>query len=695
MLDSSFDISGIHRIDDIDTCQLIRKDISNIRVSNDVDSSDIPISYIYIPIKDIADNISIIDRSYLMSENSLSSSMSSLNILFTGPTYDDVISTRFLVSDVFTSSTPTKPSEPLYYVHVIPELHFELAVTDCDILDKNYSPVNANLFVKDVANSSVYTNLRNTYDEVSGDLELYYVRYTLSDSTTADVMLNSEVTYGEASFDDIDSFGNLLSGVKKYIINYDTSGGYSLTLPRTVEYAIKYEVGSSIELMAPKAGALDRIWFTRITNGDFIKSIGSTLYRYNIVEFSDQLFRPYEPYRFAIDQECDILLDNIVKTPDENLRVYVGESLHVDVVIKNEKDNIIHAASTISSKDGLQYMDSEGAHSIAWDNSLIHSYDEKGGFIKLNTELKFNYKVIVSYYYLEETFEMSSLNINPITNFGSSDYKYVFYVIPEGPTNPSREKSVYYLQVNDLGKIVYCSQRGGDGNVDLASTIENVLDYDKGTVNFVNGYTTAGEDTENKHYLLLGDVSVTDPYKNDELSSVDIRLKGGGLREDYDIDSAIGEHPEIKWFEDIGYWDGQPLNTSSMVLVRLPHTILSAYGGAFEEDEVQKIAERHVALGTYVAVRYYGHVADILSFVPGDTVIDLSWNDLGTGYTYDVYVATSLNGTYTKHNSSPLSTETYTVNSITNNRTYYVYVVATKDNIVYPKSEIWSAIPFA
>ena len=108
VLNSAFDVSGIERIDDIDTRQLIRKDTSDIRVSNNVDGSDIPISYVYIPIKDIADNISIIDKSYLMSENSLSRSISTLNIIFSGPVYDDIVSTRFLVSDVFSDATPTK-----------------------------------------------------------------------------------------------------------------------------------------------------------------------------------------------------------------------------------------------------------------------------------------------------------------------------------------------------------------------------------------------------------------------------------------------------------------------------------------------------------------------------------------------------------------------------------------------------------
>ena len=266
VLNSSFDISGIERIDDVDTRQLIRKDVSDIRVSNNVDGSDIPIAYLYLPAKDIADNISIIDKSYLMSENSLSRSISTLNIVFSGPTYDDIVSTRFLVSDVFTDATPTKPAEPLYLVHKVPGSYNGSEVVDCDILDKNYIPVNANLFSKDLSVDSLYTNLRNTYDEVSGDLELYYARYIMDDSTSVDVILNSETIYAEAGFDDIDTFGNIKQGVKKYILSYDTSGGYSLTLPRTVSYAIKYDSGSAISLLYPKAGSLDRIWFVRVIN---------------------------------------------------------------------------------------------------------------------------------------------------------------------------------------------------------------------------------------------------------------------------------------------------------------------------------------------------------------------------------------------------------------------------------------------
>ena len=694
-LNSRFDVSRILKEHATDTRQLISKDIVNIRLSETLGEGDIGIGYAYIPIKDIEDSLSIIDRSHSMRENVLTESISALDIRFTGPNYDNIVSSYFLITDQFTVATTTDPSVALYYAHDVPATMGIRSVVDCEIVDKNYEPVNTRLYTKDLANGAIYTNLTNSYDETLCTLNVYYARYMLDNSSNVDVMLNVSPVYNEADFSDIDQFGNLKTDVKRYILNYNSdAGGYALVTPKTIEYSIKYEARASISILSPKANILDRIWFLRINNGSFIRQYGADLYKYDIKEFGEQLFNPYQPYKFAIDQRCEILEDGIVKLPDDNIKVYVGESLHINVIIKDKEDNVLYASSTVPSRDGDPFIDSDGVHDINWDSSLIHSYDEKGGFVKLNAQLKFSYNVYMSYYYTEDKYEMSDLNINPISNINAGDYKYVFYIVPGGPSNTSREKSIYYLQVDDSGLIVYCSQRGGDGNVDLATTIEGILDYDKGASNFIESYTTAGADSQATHYLLVGEVSMVDLYRSGDLSVIDIRLRGGGLREDYDVDANIDVSPEIKWFEDIGFWDGQPHSGNTILIVRLPYSILKDYGGIFEKNEVEAIVNKHMALGTYAAIRYYGNVAQISSFIPGDTVINMIWDNVGSGFTYDVYVGFGLDGDFSKHNVSPISGTTYTVDLLVNNRVHYVYIVASKDGTSYHKSEIWSAIPF-
>ena len=695
-LKSQFDVSRIAKEHNVDTRQLISKDIVNIRLSETLSTGDVGIGYVYTPIKDIEDSISIIDRSHSMRENTLSEAISALDIRFTGPNYDNIVSSYFLITDRFTVATTTDPSVALYYVHDVPASTGARPIIDCEIVDKDYNTINTRLYTKDLSNGAIYTNLINYYDKISGLLDVYYVRYILDDSSNVDVMLNVRPIYKEADFSDIDSFGNLKTSVKSYILNYDSgAGGYSLITPKTVEYSIKYETRASINILPPKADILDRIWFLRINSGSFIRQYGAELYKYDIKEFDEQLFNPYKPYRFAINQRCEILGDGVVKLPDDNIKIYVGESLNIDVIIKDKEDNILYATSTAQSRDGDPFVDSDGIHNVNWDNSLIHSYDEKGGFVKLNAQLKFSYNVYMSYYYTEDKYEMSTLNINPISNISAGDYKYIFYIVPGGPSNTSREKSIYYLQVDDSGLIVYCSQRGGDGNSDLATIIEGTVYYDKGASSFVESYTTAGSDLQATHYLLLGEVSIVDLYRSGDLSVIDIRLKGGGLREDYDIDANVDISPEIKWFEDIGFWDGHPHSGNTTLMVKLPYSILKDYGGIFEKSEVEEIVSKHMALGTYAAIRYYGNVAQISLFVPGDTIIDVAWDDVGSGFIYDVYVGFGLSGDFSKHNVMSISETSYTIDLLVNNKVYYVYVVASKDGISCHRSETWSAIPFA
>lgn len=691
----NFTVNNIHRIDSLDTRQLIKKDIVNIRLSEQIGQSDVSISYVYMPIKDIQDNLSIISRADSIAENAVSESVSVLDISFTAKNYDDIVSPNFLVTHIFTEATQTDPSKPMYYVHSVPSSINGVAVSDFAILDKTYKEVNKRLFIKDSSNRLIYTNLQGNYDTSTGESNIYYVRYKLSDSTFNDVLLNVRPIYSGADFRDLDTSGNLKENVTKYILSYDSGGGgYSLVMPKSQQYSIKYTSKNAIEIVHPKANILDRVWFIRIRNGDFTKSFGS-LYRYNIPEFSDQLFNPYDPYKFALNSQADIISDGIIKLKDKNIRIAIGESLHIDIVVKDKNDNILYAMSTLSSKDGLSFSDSEGTYDVQWSNSLIHSYDEIGGFVKLNIPLNFSYKVYASYYYEEEYYDVTDINLNPVSDIAIGESKYVFYIVPGGPTNQSRTKSVYYLKVDDNGLITYCSQKGNDGNIDLATTVEGVVYYDKGADTFINRYTTYGSDTQATHYFLLGEVSITDPYKFDTLSSIDSRIRGGGTTSNYNIEENIDSHPEVKWYEDIGTWDGIPHPGNSVLLLKLPYSILSDYGGSFTHEEIQEVAYRHVAFGTYISIRYYGFVTEVLSFIPGDTIIDLTWSDLGIGFTYDVYYSTIKNSGYVKHNVLPISTTTYSIDSLVNGVKYNVYVVATKDTIEYPKSEIWSGIPFA
>lgn len=768
-LDSQFTISSVDKIGYVDTRQLIKKDIVSVRLSEEVDTSGVGLSYVFIPLRGIEDGISILDRSNLMSDNAIAKHIVGVDIQITGITYDNVLSPSFIVTDKFTVATNTDPSIPIYYYHNIPQSIYGKAIVDCELLDSEYNPVSNRLYLKDLDRSSLYTNVKNSYDEQSGDVELYYARYVFEDSSYSEALLNTKPIYKPATFADLDSEGNLKQGAHRYILSYSSAGGYSLTLPQAIDYSIQYTAVTQIRILSPNVSPLDRIWFPRVYNSAFTKIFSSDRYKYDIPEYSTQAFNPYEPYRFTPGKECTVINDNTIKVEDDNLVILVSESLHLDVVIKDKYGNPLQAMSTVAAKNGFDYSGTSG---IVWDNGLLHSYDERDGFIKLNTKLKSTYIVEASYYYIDETYTLTQLNLNPISDSTITNYRVVMYLVPEGPLNENRSRSIYYMKVDTNGDIKYCSQDGTEstGNIDLvtgtditvadasgfatgsdvegltsgatgtveivdtannviyvrsvtgifsasevieqgaysssssAVVVHNIIDtsYDDGTAgSFINKYTTAGSDLQDTHYLLLGDVIVTDPYRDDELNLVDIRLRGGGIKESEDVAKIISQQAEAKWYEDIGYWDGQPYSGSSVVLVKLPYEVLIEYGGNFTEQQIRKIVSKHIAHGTYPVVRFYGRIPEVLTVIPGDTKIDLTWSDLGASYTYNVYVSTREDTDFTKHNGAPISAMSYSVTGLTNNTTYYLYIRAegpsefnSSIDIEHPKSSTWSALPF-
>lgn len=780
-LNLQFTVTNVAKKHEFDTRQLIKKDIPHIRFNDMLSPNHVNIAYIFIDPKDINDNVSIIDKSNLVPENNVSENIAELNANFTGPNYTSILSTDFLVTDTFTTATVTEAAEPIFYEHEVPYSVGTKIVVDFEVLDEDFNQVNTRLFIKNTTDYLVYTNLNNSYDQESGLLVTYYVRYHFNDSTHTEALLNVKPIFKPATYLDLDGGGDLISGTKRYILDYSSvTGTYTLKMPDGVDYALKYTSTSYLELLYPNADVVDRLWFLRVKNGEFVKIFGDGTYQYNIIEYSNQAFNPFEPYKFALSKKTEVLVDNIIQVPDENLQIVFGDSLHIDVVIKDSEDNPLYAASTVAAKHGVVYSDHTGIYNnVIWNNNLIHSYDENKGFVKLTTTLSQSYNIYASYYYIDSTLEISTLNINPISVSDITKYRIVVYVVPAGALNTQRTASIYYLHVDTTGTIVQCSQNStDDGNLDLVSgavltvadvtglrvgltitgqtsnatgiiiytdtdndivylrsvtdtfvaaeiieqekwtsdptsetavttTINgggvqsiNILsdglkyDDDSGT-NFLDLYTTIGDDSEGTHYMVLGEATVTDPHNSETLEFIDTRVKGGGMKEIYTMSNLLEKQYETRWYEDLGQWNGQPYSGNSIIIVKLPYTILSDYGGTFSEQEVEEIVNKHQGYGAYASISYYGYVPEVDSFVPDDTEIALSWIDLGAGFTYNVYVSTN-NTAFTKDNVSDIVTNSYTIESLTNNLKYYVYVTAveTSTTIEHHPSKTWSGIPY-
>jgi hypothetical protein len=183
-----------------------------------------------------------------------------------------------------------------------------------------------------------------------------------------------------------------------------------------------------------------------------------------------------------------------------------------------------------------------------------------------------------------------------------------------------------------------------------------------------------------KRYLVLGELAVINRVAPEDVIVLDARLKGGGIKEDY-TEEVKQINPAATWHSDIGL-GGLPYPAYGSVVVKLPYTILSDYGGDFEESEVEEIVKRHMAWGHYPLIRYYGIIPNLYIDTDSlDTVnkIKLYW-DSEEDYTFNVYYGQKEGGPFTKHNSSAISNSlsgnSYNVDGLTSGVIYWLYATA-------------------
>jgi hypothetical protein len=111
-------------------------------------------------------------------------------------------------------------------------------------------------------------------------------------------------------------------------------------------------------------------------------------------------------------------------------------------------------------------------------------------------------------------------------------------------------------------------------------------------------------------YLPLAELSTVYNAPIEDADVFDARTRGGGIK-DEQVNTAIETNPEVQWYGDIGLGGGIPYPSKSVSIVRLPQTLLTEYGGRFDESSVRGIVKNHMAFGHYPVIRYYGVVPDI------------------------------------------------------------------------------------
>jgi hypothetical protein len=668
---------------------------------------------------------------------------------------------KFVVTDRFTTVTATQPSEPLFYYHKLKYFNSDLAdfssrtLLSLEFADYLFQTRAVTEYETETSTGKIYNNLENTYDNVSTDFDVYYLKYAVRyiDPFTAaqtvtiyHELLNNHTVFEPATFSDVDEWGQILSGHHVYLSSELPGGSkFEVLLPTIGTYAYKELPTSRIKVKTPNALDTNSPWYLKITNGKFLTSLESgngvySNFKYHLPEFNSQVFSPYPPYKQHNEQRAIWLNQNLVKVPTSVIWD-TSTGFFVDVLIRDATRTVKYIYSNNTAKIGEFY----GETSFQYTDGIL-SVDEMNGFLELYNEIKDDDQVLVSYVAEEVDYELTTIDFNPLSNTDILASRVITYSLPESSKTGELDNTLFYLLVNSLGEITYSSQavegsllapstqrlRNEDFNsagipthtfyYDRASTMSGLratqsgffnayLDglsfKDKYTVESTlttNNYATAsglydgitgsGEIfqniQQNPKFLVLADVFVGEAVAPESSTLIDIRRRGGGIKEEYE-EETYDEQPESMW-----YWDHNnrlPYPGAMTFLVEVPRSILSDYGGTFTLDQIRTITERHMALGSYPCIRPYGPVDPVLTLGTGWlNGITIGWPTY-SGYTYNVYRSTLRDGTYTTHatgvaDSLLSSGNAYNLAGLNGGQDYYVYIAADDGTYEY-KSPVY------
>lgn len=614
-----------------------------------------------------------------------------------------VQSESFVVTDIFVEGT-NEIELPLFYKHVLnttslPRLDTDIFELDPDytlifveVLDTVFRVVNNVLMTVDHEHGIVYSNFQNRYASAQ-DYECFYVKYTVRNNATGVIyaytdLLNQEPAYRMATFDDLDESSLLLKtdGRKVYTLD-PIMGAYSVRLPQGGHIAYQHTADSKISVLPPPTRSTFDSWYVKVSNGAFLQTIGSLLYKYYIGEFYEQTFNPYAPLKQSYKEESTVIGGSLIKSDYGDIVLDTDELIYLDIIL-NDADGVALAAYTTDvDLDGTPA--SNGANYSVWtplNHDGIKSVDKKNGLVEIDgLQLRLDYQVEMTYHYTETAYEFTLVDLNPLTNRSMLSNSLVLFVVPD-LAGVESSKTLYYLILDENGLVIETDW------LDLSSYdpiyYRALPSYLVGSPPaheiFVDLYTTEGAGEA----LVLGEVSTINPASLPGLTVLDTRIEGGGLKESR-IDEAIELQPEVRWFHNIGTWNGVPYPGTANFLVEIPSDLVAGSGGDLSPALIKEVMDRHVGAGIYPVVRQYAPEITLLSLEPTDTDVTLEWEGRGfplqtldplstAELAYNIYYKTINADRWTLANVTPVVesiSNSYTILGLSTSVTYDIVIV--------------------
>lgn len=698
-LGQQFSVSSVPLEADVDFRLSIQKRRDRILYRSATGARNVNLAYAIGRPLTLEENILLVDNSRSIPENN--PRLASIYEISTARVLTSTTD-RVLITDILLAATPNRPETPLFWVHQLdrfsPITTPGATLLFIEIVDQDGSRVETDNQI-DRANGLVYSNLENSYDTKTGEAKLYFASYSVraaaAGATNSYIeILNNRPVFHPATFEDLNAEGILNPTGYGYVTEETGGDIFEFDMPRSARYAIKREAGAFIKVNRPQGVTVNHPWFLEISNGKFFTSLRTGpavfgIYKYDVPEFGTQPFHPFLPYKLQTNERSLRVNRHTIKTLKDKVVFSVREGLHVQVIIKNKSGLPKRAYSTDLNVIGQIYQTD-----IRF-TAGIRSLDQRAGFVDVIDPIIDTDLIETTYFFEEDKLGVTSFNFNPVHNRDVLARRYVFYLVPN--TTGGRERTLYYLTVNNEGRVLSSSQTD-DLSLNAAITA-GTLFYDNqvvplgdvvtiGQLSFVNRFTVATSvapsnafflPASNPRHWVIAEVMVREASAEREVALFDIRIPGGGLVDNpTTIAEALRRQPEVQWYFDLGNHDGTPFPERASIFAEIPCHLLQDFGGRFSPASLREVLNKHLSLGSYPVVKAYGHDPRIASFTATTGAITIAWPSV-PGVRWNVRGSQQENGTYELLNLAPLSDipagNIFTRSGLASNTEYWFYIV--------------------
>ena len=361
---------------------------------------------------------------------------------------------------------------------------------------------------------------------------------------------------------------------------------YAYTTETEVYYVPKFSLRTSnsrqIRVLPPAEKYPTENWYIRVKNGQFTRQATTPAgfnikYFYNIPEYFKQDFDTEYglPIRKVLEERPEIIGDHKIRVR------------YTPLYIRQDKKNKAYNIEIFVN--GLP--------------ASIRAWDASDGTIEVDMKIRETDSILVNYYYEELAFtyrgywdeknqQFWHLDLNPSVGHTYTDYDKDTEEIVERPTFQLINKTIY-LYMRPTAKFTE------NGELVRGSYRSHVLFH-------------TFEEINEPNVLLLAKIQVRPNSSLDDIQIIDVRKRGGGLKESIHPEVMKVVEPESEFYWDIGYWDGEPYPENGVIVVRLPKYILKEQGGRFTKEEVEKIVKRHIGYGNLPIIEYVDEPQELL-----------------------------------------------------------------------------------